>query len=199
MLPSIYLLVMLVPGFFLLISFFLGEIFDWVGEIGEGALGLLESALEALPFIGDVDLTPEGVEGEKMGFGMFRALLVFATFFGAGGYLASATFPDLHVGWTVAVSLVAGLIGFIPSFFIFGQLAKMEANSAPALALMVGMTGTVTVSIEAGHPGQIELATSVGLFRQTARAADSISRGARVEVVSVEGSVVSVRQVSATE
>ena len=199
MLQGIYFLVMIVPGFFLLISFFLGEVFDWIGEIGEGALGLLESALEALPFIGDVDLTPEGVEGEKMGFGMFRALLVFATFFGAGGYLASATFPDLHVGWTVAVSLVAGLIGFIPSFFIFGQLAKMEANSAPALALMVGMTGTVTVSIESGHPGQIELATGVGFSRQTARAAASIPRGAQVEVVSVEVGGGRVRKKNVTE
>ena len=75
----------------------------------------------------------------------------------------------------------------------------MEANSALVLALMVGMTGTVTVSIESGRLGQIELATGVGLSRQTARAAASIPRGARVEVVSVEGSGGSVRKETATE
>jgi len=171
---AIFLAIAAVGFLFLILSFFLGEIF---GHPDVGAHG------------GDLHGDIQGISVLSP-----RVLSVFLTAFGGFGAIA------IHLGQGVGASSVVGLAGgvvfggviYLFARFLYGQ----QATSGVAVAELVGRTGQLSVAIPAGGLGQVRCALGETVVEKLARSADggAISANSLVRIESIVGETVLVRR-----
>jgi hypothetical protein len=123
------------------------------------------------------------------------AIAAFLTWFGGTGYLLTR-FSSLWVGLGLMVSVLAGLAGGGIIFLFFSRvLISNEELMDPADYEMVGVLGTLCVSIREGGTGEL-LYSQMGTRRVCgARSEDgaAIAKGAEVVVTRYEKGIAYVR------
>lgn len=182
----IYLVLMIGGGLFL--------IFAWLGgvlsEAGEGVLGAIDGALEAV----GIDIIPdalyEGVGGPGCGY----AAATFTTFFGAVGLLTTSYFHATAAQSVTAAGVVGMLIAIV-TLRTVKMVIKQEASSAPSAQDYVGARGRVSVAIPEQGVGVVIVSPRGFTERFGARSLDglTISDGTTVEVVQKEGGILIVK------
>lgn len=116
------------------------------------SLGLMVLAFFA-DFVGgaDADVSADAVDGDSGHFSL-RAVVGFLLGFGWGGYVAVQS--GLGAGGGILVGLVLGAILFFAIAAIMRFIYGLKADGSLNYASLVGMTGTVYVTIPPhGEPG----------------------------------------------
>jgi hypothetical protein len=169
----IFLAIAAVGFLFLMVSFFLGEIFGQ-GDVG-GHGGDVHGDIHGVNF-----LNP-------------RVLSVFVTAFGGFGAIG------IHLGYSTEISTAIGLVGgvvfggiiYLFARFLYGQ----QASSGIGVGELVGRTGQISVAIPAGGLGQVRCALGEAIVEKLARAVDggAIPVNTSVRIESIAGETVLVR------
>ena len=169
---SVFLGIAAVGFAVLIISFFLGEIFDFFGdhEVGHDA-------------------------GDGISILSSRVLSVFVTAF--GGFGAIGTYLDYSIGVSTAMGLAGGVVfgGLIYLFasFLLGQQASTDVR----ISELAGKTGQVSVAIPKGGVGQVRCTLGQTVVDKIARAKDGgeIPSSALVVIEEIVGDTIVVRKV----
>jgi hypothetical protein len=175
---SVFLGIAAFGFFFLLASFFLGDLF------GHGDLGGHDA-----DFHGDV-------HGEIQGVSFFstRVLSVFVTAFGGFGAIG------IHLGYGIGASTAIGLVGgviFGGIIYLFASfLFSQQASSDIRMGELAGRRAEVSVAIPKGGVGQVRCVLGESVVEKIARTQDGveISAGTSVTIESVMGETVVVRR-----
>lgn len=156
----------------LIISFFMGEIFDFGGH----------------------DFDHGGDVGDGISFMSSRVLSVFVTAF--GGFGAIGTHLGYGIGVSSAMGLAGGIVfgGMIYMFarFLYGQQASTDVR----ISDLAGKTGQVSVAIPKGGVGQVRCTLGQTVVDKIARAKDGgeIPASALVVIEEVVGDTILVRK-----
>jgi hypothetical protein len=167
---SIFLGIAAIGFVVLMISFFMGEIFDF----------------------GDHDVSHDISDG--ISFMSSRVLSVFVTAF--GGFGAVGIHLDYGIGPSTAMGLVGGLVfgGLILLFakFLYGQQASTET----LISDLAGKKGQVSVAIPKGGVGQVRCLLGQTAVDKIARSKDGneIAASATVVIEEVIGDTIVVRK-----
>ncbi len=154
----------------LIISFFMGEIFDF----------------------GDHDAGHDIGDGISMM--SSRVLSVFVTAF--GGFGAIGTHLDYSIGVSTGMGLAGGIVfgGLIYLFasFLYGQQASTDVR----ISELAGKTGQVSVAIPKGGVGQVRCTLGQTVVDKIARAKDGgeIAANALVVIEEIVGDTILVRK-----
>jgi len=154
----------------LIISFFMGEIFDF----------------------GDHDAGHDLSDGVSMM--SSRVLSVFVTAF--GGFGAIGTHLEYSIGVSTAMGLAGGVAfgGLIYLFatFLYGQQASTDVR----ISELAGKKGQVTVAIPKGGVGQVRCTLGQTAVEKIARSKDGgeVSANASVVIEEIVGDVIVVRK-----
>ena len=156
----------------LLISFFMGELFDLGGH----------------DFDHHVDI------GDGVSMMSSRVLSVFVTAFGGFGAIGT------HLGYSIGVSTGMGLAGglvfggliYLFASFLYGQQASTDAS----ISELAGKKGQVSVSIPKGGVGQVRCLLGQTAVDKIARSKDGgeIPAGTMVVVEEASGDTIIVRK-----
>lgn len=182
---AFFLGIALVGALFLFVSFVIGEIGDFMDDVGD-AVG------DQLAEIGigeaDAGVDASGADAEGPSPLSLRSLMAFFTAFGASGLITSS------YGWsTLASSLFAVIPGVVMSFVAY-QLMRMlygqQATSVLEVGGLLGSNGVVDVAIPASGLGRVTVGTHAGSSTFNARSQDgaAIGNGERVVVRGTMGS-----------
>jgi membrane-bound ClpP family serine protease len=175
----LYFAIALVGTLFLILSAVLGEVFDFFGDADA-----------------DVDGGVSPLSGKVLATGM--------TAFGAAGMITQ------YYNWgpllSAATAAMSALFLGAGAWWGISALQSQTASTDTIVSSMRGRNAQVTVSIQAGSIGEVQLSSVTGTRHMSARAVDgsSIPAGASVRVVESSGSILLVeqmdhRQVTATE
>lgn len=156
----------------LIISFFMGEIFDFGGH--------------------DFD---HGVDaGDGISFMSSRVISVFVTAFGGFGAIG------IHLGYSIGVSSALGFAGglvfggliYLFARFLYGQ----QASTDVCISDLAGKTGQVSVAIPEGGVGQVRCTLGQTVVDKIARAKDGgeIPANSLVVIEEVAGDTILVRK-----
>lgn len=190
---------MLAGGGFLIVSFAIGEAFDFAGDIGDHFVGALDSALEAV----HIDLIPdafhfEGAEGDHHFGGKanplsLRAVAAFAAFFGSVGTVM--TYYGLPFWATLGVSLVSGAFGWLAAWGITLFFVLQAATTQIGEKDYIGQIGNVTVPIPSGGLGTVSLHVGGQAMNLPAQyLGGSLDAGVSVTVISKNGATLTVEK-----
>lgn len=159
-----YVFALVLGGSFLLLSL-LGDIFGSDAEIEfEGELELDFDADVDMD-VGDADLEAEPSGASKI----FSFRKVVYALFGFGAVGTLLTILDLgSTGLVAAVAALSGIAAGAIVHGVFGYLGRTESGAHPGDASYVGLTGSVTLPLAEGRPGNI--AVRRGHRRVTLRA-----------------------------
>ncbi|MGH9769902.1 MAG: hypothetical protein ACREAB_20960 [Blastocatellia bacterium] len=145
---------------FLLVSFFLGDLFERIGL--------------------DIDLGGGGAEHD-LGWFDSRVLSMFVTAFGGFGAIATL------LGLGVVVSSALGLVGGMAlggTVLFFGRLLyKQQASSSVGAQHLIGRIAKVTVTIQPGGVGQISCLIGEERVEKLARSRNDIEIKVGVMVI----------------
>lgn len=188
---GMYLVVMLFFGSILITSWFFGELAEGAGEAIEGIGNVIEGVLEALPGVGDVELTGDIKWGKP---GIFRSLILFGTFWGGGGYIALRWF-HFSKAISVVCAFAFGTVGFLIGFLVLRFMARFETSAVSTPDSYIGLWGAVVLPINPGAFGSVAVNGKLGTETLTARAEEEIKSGEKVEIVSMEGGIATVRKI----
>jgi hypothetical protein len=166
---TIFLFCLLGGGALLLVSLVLGEVTDLFGGLG-------------------VDLEFGGV-------GIVPPLLGFVALFGAGGLFATQALKVSN-GAAGLLGLATGLAGFAGVFLMLRFFKRSEGGPEFRMESLVGSSGRLTVGINTGQAGEVELRAMGARRRFIARSNVEIPVGALVTVASVTGDTVIVEPVA---
>lgn len=169
-LATIFLIIGSLGFLFLLISFLLGDLFEF------------------LDFEFDLDTNHD--------FGLFdsRVISMFLSAFGGFGLISST------LGFSGVVSILSGLLGgvfFGAIVFYFGKLLyNQQSNSSVTKEDLIGKTAQVTVSILPDQVGQVMFIVGEERVEKLARSANNeeIKIGTNVKIDSFAGDSVIVRE-----
>jgi membrane protein implicated in regulation of membrane protease activity len=153
----------------LLVSIILGDLFDGVF----GAIGL------------DIDVA---------GGGTMPPLLAFFALFGAGG-LIGESYGIL--GDPVICGLVFGVAGAAGAALFFRLIRRSEGPPARGLDRLTGTTGRVTIAIDPGSVGEVELVTRGAPQRFMAIYAAGVPAGSIIRVTGSVGSTLTIEPATA--
>lgn len=190
---SIYLISLIVGGFFVLLSIFGGD-----ADADTDADFDLDADADFDLDAGDGDFEAGADIGAGPGFvDLFtiRALFLFAAFFGLTGTLLSLT--DLNPVMTAVLSTSLGLLIGLGGNYIIKRVGYEQVSSDITSADMKGITGKVLIPFSAGERGKISLVVKGNQLRLIARSLDENSTeafapGDEVVVVRTDNGVVEV-------
>ncbi len=190
---SIYLISLIVGGFFVLLSIFGGD-----AEADSDVDFDLDADADFDLDAGDGDFEAGTDIGAGPGFvDLFsiRALFLFAAFFGLTGTLLSLT--DLNPVMTAVLSTSLGLMIGLGGNYLIKRVGYEQVSSDITAAEMKGITGKVLIPFSAGERGKISLVVKGNQLRLIARSLDENSAeefapGDEVVVVRTDNGVVEV-------
>ncbi len=193
---AVYLLSLLVGGFFVLLSIFGGEMeADTDVDVDLDADFDMDADFD---LDADIDLDAEADIGAGAGFvDLFsvRALFLFATFFGLAGktFTWFGTDPVITGFLAVLTGLIVGLGGN----FIIKRFAYRHVSSDVSTQELKGRTGKVLLPFSAGEKGKISLVVKGNQLRLIAKPLDDASseafeQGEEVVVVRTEKGIAEV-------
>ena len=198
---SIYLISLIVGGFFVLLSIFGGgdQESDVDHDLSLDADHDVDLSFDAdtdsdfdvdhdLSFDGDLHGGPDLVDIFSI-----RALFLFAAFFGLTGVTLGAlgTAEPLNGILSASTGLLVGLGG---NWFI-KRFAYQQVSSQVTTAALEGRTATVLLPLESDRKGRILLEAGGRKMELTARlfeGADPVDRGEEVVVLSIDGRIAQV-------
>ncbi len=197
---TIYLVSLLVGGFFVLLSIFGGG--DAEADVDADFDADFDTDLEAdfdADADYDTDFDADADAGFEAGPGLIdlftvRALFLFAAFFGLTGVLLSwaGTEEPLAAILSVLTGLVVGLGGN----YAIKRVGYRSVSSAVRTRDLQGITGRVMVPFEAGEVGKIRLVARGNRMQLMARsfeeAGGAFQPGEEVVVIRMEGAVAEV-------
>ena len=168
-------------------------------------LGCVASALLLIQFIllligfsgdGDIDIGDGGPDFDgdaDGGIGIFT-LKGLVGFFAIGGWVGVAcVLGGLADGWTIAVSIVCGLVAFVAIGFAYKAIRKLQADGAIDNRNAIGKVAEVYLKIPAkgeGH-GKLSIVLQGKLVEMDAVTdeTEAIPTGKDVKVISLVGGV----------
>lgn len=169
---AIYLISLIVGGFFVLLSMLGGD-----------------SDVEA-DFDGDIDL-----EHDLGGHGFvdllsIRTLFLFAAFFGLTGVLLG--FTDAGEAFRATVSILTGLVSGLGGSYLIKTIGYRNVSSAVSLDDLKGQTAKVVIPFSVGDRGKIALVARGNHIMLSARSFDpdttaTFATGDEVVVIGLEG------------
>lgn len=180
---TIYLIALLVGGFFVALSMFGGDT-DTHADVGADA---------------DLDLGGHEVGDHGAGAGFvdllsIRTLFLFAAFFGLTGVLFS--WQDAGEPYTAVVSTLLGLIAGLGGSYVIQRVAKAQVSSNVTTEDLRGKTALVRLPFEPGERGTIDVVVKGSRMRVTARPFDAsegaFAPGDEVVIVRMDGRVAEV-------
>lgn len=204
---TVYLVSLIVGGFFVLLSIFGGgetdtdvdadSDFDFDADSDFD----LEADLEVdhdFDFDADHDLDIDGDIGSGPGLvDLFsvRALFLFAAFFGLTGTLL--TWMEASVVWTLVASIATGLAIGLGGNWVIKTFGYRTVSSTQTARDIRGTTGQVLIPFEGGEKGKITLISKGKRLQLVARSFDDESLstfepGEEVVVVRMAGAVAEV-------
>lgn len=181
---TIYLVSLLVGGFFVLLSIFGGD-------------AEAEADFDA-DFDADLDAD---FEGSDVGAGpgwvdlfSVRALFLFAAFFGLTGTLLRWTGTEEPT--TAILAVLTGLVVGLGGNYAIKRVGYAHVSSDVSLRALKGSTAEVTIPFRSDDVGKISVVSRGHRLRLTARsfesAPDTFAPGDRVVIVRVDGNVAEV-------
>jgi membrane protein implicated in regulation of membrane protease activity len=161
---AVFLIIAAVGFVFLLLSFFLGDLFEHLNadidlNSGNGGMALMDS----------------------------RVISIFLTAFGGAGAICS------KLGFDATVSSAGGFLGGITLgwiVFYFGRLLyRQQASSSVGAHQLIGRTAEVVVAIQPGSVGQISCRIGAERIEKLARAKNDseIKIGSQVRIEEIAG------------
>jgi len=176
---AVFLGIAAIGFLFLMMSFFLGEIFEHVDLGGHDA----------------------DAHGDMHGVSFFstRVLSVFVTAFGGFGAIG------IHLGYRIELATILGLAGgffFGGIIYFFARfLYSQQASSDVRVAELVGRMAEVSVAIPKGGVGQVRCGLGETMIEKIAKSRDGeeISIHTPVTIEAIIGETVLVRPVRGTE
>lgn len=197
---SVYLISLIVGGFFVLLSIFGGD------HEADTDHDLSFDSDHDIDFDLDVDADPDLDLGADHEFGVeagsgfvdllsIRALFLFAAFFGLTG--VTLDFFGTEEPMNALLSTTTGLaIGLGGNWFI-KRFAYQQVSSQVSSASLKGRTAQVLLPMDGQQNGKILIEAGGRKMKLTARlfepdAADSVARGDKVVVLNVEGRIAEV-------
>lgn len=195
MAEGFYLVVFGVGLGLLLVTFLLGELFEFGGEIAHDIGGLFDHDVGA---VGAHGLDLGGTAEPRATPFTSRMLFVFAAAFGGAGFIGAAS--GLPVLLSAALGLVVGFgVAAAGFFLIIRPLAGQQGTSQDKPAEFVGLRATVTSGIPAGGWGQISFTAAWSGTRrvEAARSVDGrpVLAGTAVRIVRPAGPGVTVEPI----
>jgi membrane protein implicated in regulation of membrane protease activity len=175
-------------GFLLLvITWFVGELFD----VGHDVAGFFGDHLSSFDVDGHhVEVGHHGDVGEA-GPSPFssRVIFTFMTAFGGGGSIASLY--GLSVIPSAMVAIGSGLVLGSATYAMARVIWRQSSSSAVEVSQLVGRTARVVVRISGAEAGQVTLAAGGGTTTLLARSrtGETIAEGSQVKIHEVEGDV----------
>lgn len=197
---TIYLICLIVGGFFTLLSIFGGgdTEADAEADFDFDADADVDFDVDAdvdLDADADADLDAETEIGAGPGFLdllSFRALLLFATFFGLAGTLFSLT--DTGEPLTALYATLMGLIAGLGGNYVIKRFAYAHVSSTIGIHDLHGRTARVLLPFDAGEKGKIVLEVKGKRLHLVARSDEArpFERNDEVVVVRMDGTVAEV-------
>lgn len=197
---TVYLICLIVGGFFTLLSIFSGgdTEADADADFDVDADADLDIDADAdVDLDADADLDAETAAEVGAGPGFldllsFRALLLFATFFGLTGTLFSLT--DTGEPMTALYATLMGVIAGLGGNYVIKRFAYAHVSSAVGMSDLHGHTGRVLLPFGAGEKGKIVLEVKGKRLQLIARSEEDrpFNRNDQVVVVRMDGNVAEV-------
>lgn len=179
---TIYLIALLVGGFFVALSMFGGD-----ADGGDGDLHLDAG-------VDDLDLHAPGAGAGFVDLLSLRTLFLFATFFGLTGVLFS--WQDGGEPYTAIISTLLGLIAGLGGSYLIKRVAEAQVSSNVTMDDLRGKTARVRLPFEPGDRGTIDVVVKGSRMRVTARPFDAsegaFAPGDEVVIVQMDGHVAEV-------
>ena len=185
---SVYILIAIIAGMFLIIMALLGH--DYGGDVGGGDLGMGDGASGLDHF--------DGGHGDFGGSHLnplsLPLILIFFTSFGSMGSLFEAMDWNVYLTPAAAagLSIVMSVIMYIAmdKFFI-----QTQASSNVKLSKILGMDGTITIPVKPGQQGQVLVITEArGRTLFAAVASEEISAETPVVIEGYAGNALVVKK-----
>ena len=196
---TLYLVSLLVGGFFVLLSLFGGGDTEADADFDGDFDGDFEADLDT-DFDGDLDaaLGSDGsfeTKTDLVDLFSIRALFLFAAFFGLTGTLLSLI--GSGEPYTAIVSVLTGLVVGLGGNYFIKRVGYAHVSSTVSNREMEGRTGKVVIPFEGSSRGKITLVTKGHRRQLLARAfdeesAEAFQPGEEIVVVRMHGSVAEV-------
>lgn len=201
---TVYLISLIVGGFFVLLSIFGGNETDADTDVDTDFDFDADVDVDAdfdLDVDADMDVDADfdaGTIGSGPGLvDLFsiRALFLFAAFFGLTGTLL--TLVDTGEPWTIILSILTGLVIGLGGNYVIKRVGYRTVSSDLTVKDIRGTTGQVLIPFEGSEKGKITLISKGQRLQLVARSFDDESRstferGDDVVVVRMEGSIAEV-------
>lgn len=192
----VYLL-LLVVGFVMVgLSFMLGGIGDVSADGGADAGG--DAGVDAGA---DHDVGGHDAGGDHDGARGLSpvsplVLSLFATYFGAFGFIFTFGFPSLNEILIALLAVVATVVLSAGSYFALVRLfVKSQASSVHQSAEVIGSLGEVTTAIPKGGVGVVDYVARGSRVSNSAKSAEPCARGDTVRITKVVNNVLHVEKV----
>ena len=157
---------------------------------------LLAALVFVISFFTDFD--DAAADGADVGMFSFRAVLGFFLGFGWGGYICQQLTGE--VMWSCGVGLGAGLLMFMLVAMLIRMIYGLRSDGNIAPASLVGLTGTVYVTIppqgETGGQAQIAHPNQLITIAAVQQGSEPLPAGTRVVVIESAVGVVTVKSLS---
>lgn len=193
---NIYLISLIVGGFFVLLSIFGAGDHDSDVDVAVDVDADVDLDLDA---DGDVHID---AGGHELGAGVglidllsIRALFLFAAFFGLTGVLLDLT--GTPEPWTAILSVVTGAIAGLGGNYIIKRFAYEQVSSNTTTAELKGRTAQVILPFAGSEKGKIAVVAKGQRMQLRARpldteSAEAFAKGDDVVIIRMDGSVAEV-------
>ena len=187
---TLYLVCLLVGGFFVLLSLVGG------GDTDADADLAVDADFDAdADFAGDAEVVTDVSGSSLVDLLSIRALFLFAAFFGLTGVLLSLV--DTGEPFTIILSALVGILVGLGGNYLIQRVGYEHVSSDVTVSDLKGLTGKVLVPFTGDRRGKISLVSRGQRLQLIARAfenqtIDSFNPGDDVVVIRVDGSVAEV-------
>jgi len=124
-------------------------------------------------------------------------LSLFATYFGAFGFIFGLGIPEWNeIAIAIAAMVATVILAAVSYFGIVRIFVKSQASSVHKTTELVGSLGEVTTAIPRDGAGVVDYVARGSRCSSTARAPEAIPRGATVRIVKVVNNVLTVEKVN---
>lgn len=187
---AVYLICLIVGGFFVALSIFGGGDNDGGGDGGDAALDAHVDLDAGADASGDLELTAHEIGSGSGLVDLFslRTIFLFAAFFGLTGVLLE--WVGTEEPFRFLMSLGMGLITGLGGTYAIKRIGYQNVSSDITAGDLIGKTAKVTIPIEGEGKGKISLTAKSTHMHLIAQAFDDESLfevGDEVVVVSMEG------------
>ncbi len=189
---AVYLICLIVGGFFVALSIFGGGDHDGGGDADAGGDMALDAHVDvdAADASGDLELTAHEIGAGPGLVDLFslRTIFLFAAFFGLTGVLLE--WVGTEEPFRFLMSLGMGIITGLGGTYVIKRIGYQNVSSDITADDLIGKTARVTIPIEGEGKGKVSLNAKDTHMHLIAQAFDDESRfavGDEVVVVSMEG------------